>query len=99
QFGFELVPQFRLPTAELLLRLRLRSAHTSLRLCVQLLLPLSESDLRRAFPSLHFLFPARLDFPGTVIDLALELQLAEPRAFLDFVFFLRQPTFEGESQF
>ena len=97
--GFELAFQFRLPAAQLLLGLRLHVAQTSLRLRLQLLLPLFEPDLGGFFPLLHFLFPARVHFAGAGLELTLKLRLAAAGVLLDLALFLRQAGVKGEGQF
>src|SRR3954453_15916853 len=91
--------QFRLATAEPLVSLGLKFVQTRLGLRLQLLLALLELDLSRFFAALHFQFPAHVDFAGTVLDLTLEIGLAEPGTLIDFAFFLRELGVEGNSQF
>src|SRR5258708_8667008 len=97
--GFELAFEFRLTAAQLLVGLLLRVLKANLGLGLQLFFALFESELRGVFTLLDFLAPARVHLAGALLDLALDLGLAEAGVLLDHALFLSEAGLKCQGQF
>src|SRR5258708_1246149 len=89
----------RLRGAQLVVGLLLRVLKANRGLGLQLFFALFESELRGVFTLLDFLAPARVHLAGALLDLALDLGLAEAGVLLDHALFLSEAGLIRQGQF